>query len=256
MKFADLVLTARQSRRSWRIISHWEIYEKRFDLPKFYIFCHRFQLFLRKNVSCVLNADSRWQHIAFYPGLPHIIKFQKETKHSPFTRNSTLRPNYLLEYMDSSHINQSYFTWHTLTNEFGFTVKSGINFPLTINKRDNGKSGDKASRKEEYIPTMGCAPGDAALCRLHKKWRRLIHDYVSAAVTTISLHRFIIFPSFSPLAFAFMLRFVRKTLLKEKDSICRRPVCQMQPDIPCSHIGTHLGTISFDLFLLGHKTPN
>ena len=38
------------------------------------------------NVSCVLNADSRWQHIAFYPGLPHIIKFQKETKHSPFYR--------------------------------------------------------------------------------------------------------------------------------------------------------------------------
>ena len=162
--------------------------------------------------------------------------------------------------MDSSHINQSYFTWHTLTNELQSSLVLELKVALPSlwqsTKRDNGKSRDNSSRKEEDIPTMGCAGSDAALCRLHKKWRRLIHDYVSAAVTTISLHRFIIFLPFSPLAFAFMLRFVRKTLLKEKDSICRRSVCQMQPDIPCSNIGSHLGTISFYLLLLGHKTSN
>ena len=150
MKFADLVLTARQSRRSWRIISHWEIYEKRFDLPKFYIFCHRFQLFLRKNVSCVLNADSRWQHIAFYPGLRHIIKFQKETKHSPFTRNSTLRPNYLLEYMDSSHINQSYFTWQTLTNKLKSSLVLELKVALTsLWQSPSAKMANEGTRRVE-----------------------------------------------------------------------------------------------------------
>ena len=197
--------------------------------PSSTYFVTDFNFFFRKNVSRVLNADSRWQHIAFYPGLPHIIKFQKETKHSPFTRNSTIRPNYLLEYMDSSHINQSYFTWHTLTNELKSSLVLELKVALpSLWQSTSGTMANQGTRRVEKRKIfrqwdVRHATQHYAGCK--KKWRRLIHDYVSAAVTTISLHRFIIFPAFYPLAFAFILHFVRKTLLKEKDSICRRSVC-------------------------------
>ena len=159
MKFADLVLTARQSRRSWRIISHWEIYEKRLNLPKFYIFCHRFQLFFEKKMFPVFWMQTVGGNILHSTQDCRIsLNSRRKPNILLFTGNSTTKPNYLLEYMGSSHINQSYFTWHTLTNELKSTLVSELKVALPSlwqsTKCDNGKSRDKASRKEEYIPTM------------------------------------------------------------------------------------------------------
>ena len=124
--------------------------------------------------------------------------------------------------MDSSHINQSYFTWHTLTNE----LKSSLVLELKValpslwqsTSATMANQGTIQVEKRKIFRQWDVRHATQHYAGCKKKWRRLIHDYVSAAVTTISLHRFIIFLAFSPLAFAFMLRFVRKTLLKEKDS--------------------------------------
>ena len=178
-----------------------------------------------------------------------------------FTRNSNIRPYYLLEYMGSSHINQSYFTWHTLTNE----LKSSLVLQLKValpslwqsTKARHGKLGDNSSRTEEYIPTMGCAPRDAALCRLQEKVTatnsrlciRRRHNHLSP-----SLYHFSCVFSFG---FCFHVTFCEEDPFEGKrQQLCRRSVCQMQPDIPCSNIGSHLGTISFYLLLVGHKTSN